>query len=349
MSRPLRILHVTEACGGGVARHLQLVGAELRELDCRNRLFAFSGRADDFFQAQMERVFPECDFLRLASVNPLPHFHGITRRLRAAVDSFRPEIIHLHSSWAGLFGRLALYGTAPLVYSPHAFAWTGRNRLRDCLVRSAETLLARRTAAFVFVGQPECDLAARWRLPAEKLHLAANALDDGFARRLLDRDDARARLQLPEGRRAVLFAGRPVWQKGFDALLEACRGMDAVQVTVHVFANATCPAGAPVVVHPPRPDYDSLLRAFDAAILPSRYEGLPYAALECLAAGLPLWTTATGLPPSSLLHPLRDITPASLKQAILDDRPKPDAQALKPARTSRQQAEEIIRVYRQIL
>jgi glycosyltransferase involved in cell wall biosynthesis len=59
--------------------------------------------------------------LRWGARSPLEQVRAMLR-LRAAARRFRPDVIHLHSSFAGVFGGLALRGLAPIVYTPHSFA-----------------------------------------------------------------------------------------------------------------------------------------------------------------------------------------------------------------------------------
>ena len=71
------------------------------------------------------------------------------RALRRLVRERRPDLVHLHSSFAGAVGALALPRGVPLIYTPHglAFARTGVGRApASARVRAVEALVARRCA-----------------------------------------------------------------------------------------------------------------------------------------------------------------------------------------------------------
>ena len=46
-----------------------------------------------------------------------------TRRLRRIVEGVDPDVVHLHSSKAGMAGRLAVRGRRPTIFQPHAWSF----------------------------------------------------------------------------------------------------------------------------------------------------------------------------------------------------------------------------------
>jgi len=82
-------------------------------------------------------------------------------------------------------------------------------------------------------------------------------------------------------------------------MLKACTKTEN-PFTVHVFGGdappdrrfrkrlATCQNNGRVILYPATKELPTLLRAFDGALFPSRYEGCSYSLLECLEAGLPV-------------------------------------------------------------
>lgn len=106
-----------------------------------------------------------------------------------------------------------------------------------------------------------------------------------------------ARLQL-------CFAGRFTRQKGFDVLVAALERLDQAllnRIEIHAFGAGeeldTLAARArkqalPVRFHAPVPKVNRWFSAFDAVVIPSRFEGQPLVALEALIAGVPVIATA---------------------------------------------------------
>lgn len=104
------------------------------------------------------------------------------------------------------------------------------------------------------------------------------------------------------------FAGRFMPQKGFDILLDAFERLPEEvlkKLELHAFGDgeekSACADRAaerrlPAFFHPPVPGIGRLFPAFDAVIMPSRFEGHSLVALESLAAGVPvIGTSAPGL------------------------------------------------------
>lgn len=302
----LDVLHLSEACGGGVRRHLQLIIPELQRRGLANGLWTFSHRAEEDFPAELANWRPQpefVEFLRLPSPIWPRQFLALRRRLQKLVAEWRPRCLHLHAGWAGLLGRSIAWPTElQVIYSPHAFGLqSGKSWLRRRVLAKLETHLAKKTSVYVLVGPDEWQEAKTLRLPEEKLQLIPNALPVDFAAGLLPREQARMRLVLEPETQAILLPGRLAWQKGGDILLAAlsqanfqnarplfCFCGQGPQKQAWQQQADAAGVGKYVRFMDYMPELRQLLLAFDAAVIPSRYEGLSYALLECLAAGLPL-------------------------------------------------------------
>ncbi len=138
-------------------------------------------------------------------------------RLRRVVRSCRPDVVHLHSSKAGVLGRLAARSEGvPVVYSPHNFAFQAYEG--GALARAAfylvERVLAPWTDCLHVVSDEEYESAVEHRMARRqrcvKIH---NAID---AEPLLRLDPPPARTPVVIGTFARLYE-----QKRLDLFLEA--------------------------------------------------------------------------------------------------------------------------------
>lgn len=167
-----RVLHVTEALGGGVATAIsQYVG----ERSVSHSLLAMRRRdlTDRDHVDGLDNDWEEPtrgDFIR--------------RWLAVRNDGW--DVVHAHASWAGVLVRTLPPSSARLVYSPHALSSTHHQRRAVRLLATAgETLLARRTDAFAAVSSVEVlELERVARAPAlvELLPHAFDAPDRILAR-----------------------------------------------------------------------------------------------------------------------------------------------------------------------
>src|ERR1051326_2033284 len=77
-------------------------------------------------------------------------------RLLTEVDAFRPDLLHLHSTKAGVVGRLAgrLRGI-PVLYTPHGTSWRYTGRITGTVQLALERMLRSATALLVSVCREE--------------------------------------------------------------------------------------------------------------------------------------------------------------------------------------------------
>ena len=109
--RTMKILHVTQCRGGGVPRAMDM----LAEVNPGNDHYALSPEP----AAHDARFF--------ADIRRMDDGLAAVRTLRRTVRELRPDIVHAHSSWAGMTARASMLGI-PVVYQPHAFVFDGDTR-----------------------------------------------------------------------------------------------------------------------------------------------------------------------------------------------------------------------------
>lgn len=226
-----------------------------------------------------------------------------------------------------LAAPLAARAGVPLALSPHgtlAYA-TGRSALKrgwDALFGPA---LARRFAAVGSLTPQEADAArALWAAfgagAATQFPVIPNGVDPDDYAALPDGAAFRARWRLGDGP-VVLFLGRLHARKGPRLLAEAFRAAAASEARL-VFAGpdegeaaGIAALGDPRIVltgHLDGAERLAALAAADLLALPAVGEGLPMAALEGLAAGLPLvLSPGCGLPEAAQAGAALEVPPAA--------------------------------------
>ena len=143
------------------------------------------------------------------------------RRLSRIVAEVEADIVHLHSSKAGLAGRLAIRGRQPTVFHPHGWSFEAMGDPMRRLALAWERHAARWTSVTVCVSDDERQRGLEAGI-AGAFHVVPNGVDLArfpFADEA-DRARARARLRLSE-EPLVVCVGRIARQKGQDVLLEA--------------------------------------------------------------------------------------------------------------------------------
>lgn len=382
---PLHVLHVVEATTAGVGRHVLDLCVHMRRaglevtVACPSR--REGARRDVGFVDRVQATGAAVVVLPLRrSISPYADVRAF-QELMWRIGRGDLEVVHTHSSKAGVLGRLAARraGCPAVVYTPNAFAFLGARRpWTRWFYEGVERWLGRcATDALICVGRSELELAQAHSIgPSERLVLIENTVDAALAAPAIDPGTARRRLGLETGRPVVGFIGRLTRQKGPQTLVRAAglvrqSGGGAQYLLVgegeleralrlraaeHGLADRIRFAGY-------QSDIGPALAAMDIFVLPSLYEGLPYSLMEAMAAGRAIVATRVGgncdliqEGQTGLLFPPGDA--AALAKTLIrllaeaDERRRLGDMAAAAARarpTPKQMTEQVIAVYERLL
>lgn len=160
----LRVLHVTETFAAGTGVAIVTFARATRDQGVVSFLVAQDRGSGLLDEVQDDPPFDSAELL-------YPGLLHLWRGFRTRVREIRPDIVHVHSSLAGVVVRVAIGfpRRTRVVYSPHCFAFERRDvaPAKRWLFRAAEWLLARRTDLFVCVSPYEADLARGLGGPAQ--------------------------------------------------------------------------------------------------------------------------------------------------------------------------------------
>ena len=307
----IRVAHVGElslTSASGVDRTVAGLAAHLEPLGVMTEVWHLSPR----YASVRERttgpvpVFDLPAHSRLGSI--AMRLPSTTRRFIRA-RSHEIDVLHLHSVFIPDNVWVARQARLPYVITPHggysAKVLQGRKRLLKAFWMALEERRYVREASFVHaVSPPELE-ELRATFAAESFLYAPNAIDVAPNQR-------RTATHAAGSRRRFLFLGRlAVAHKGLDLLMEGyirfvrAHDPDRVELVVagpdfraglarlKAIAASLPPEAAPRFLGPVFEDEkEALLASSDVFVHTSRWEGMPYAVLEALAAGCPVLITA---------------------------------------------------------
>lgn len=280
------VLHVAQPVDGGVAHYAADAAADQL---ARGWTVTVACPAEGWLAGELDRRgVPHRPWA--ATRSPGPSVPAEVWRLRGLIAEVAPDLVHLHSSKAGLAGRLALRGRRPTLFQPHGWSWLAVTGALATASLAWERVGARWADRVVCVGEGEAD-HARTAGVAARLAVVRNGVDLGRypVAGPGERATARATLGLDDAPLAVCPA-RWARQKGQDVLLAAWPAVRALCPDARLAlvgggepADLVLPEGVRLVgaVGDMRP----WLVAADVVVLPSRWEGLSLALLEALAVG----------------------------------------------------------------
>ena len=229
------------------------------------------------------------------------------RHLRALIRELRPEVVHTHSSKAGIIGRAAAWdeGVPAVVHTIHGLPFgpsekPWKNRLYVGLERWA----ARRCHAIVGVcdAMAEQALAAGVGRPEQYSTVYSGMHVDAFLNPKKPRDEVRGRLGLADDEIAFGTVARLFERKGHDDVLAAAPAILRANPKVrfvfigdgilrdHLIKRAIAlpvPDAVRFTGLVPPEEIPELLGALDAVIHPSLREGLARVLPQALIVGRP--------------------------------------------------------------
>jgi glycosyltransferase involved in cell wall biosynthesis len=303
--RPLRVLHAITM--------LELGGAQRNTLDTVTSL---DHREFTIALACADRgvLLPEARALTDVALFELPHLRREVRPLadmkafseiRGAIRNFAPDVVHTHSSKAGILGRLAAHreGVPVIVHSIHGF---GFGPYQSCPVRhallNAERLAARWTTAFIAVSRRNLEDGVRLGLfPASRARVIRSGINLAPFRAHCGGEAVRRELGIPASAPLVVQIACFKPQKAPERFVEIASrlaphfpethfllvGDGALRGRLERLRREASLGGR---LHMPgwRRDVPAILDAATVVTLTSRFEGLPRVLVEALAAGVPV-------------------------------------------------------------
>jgi glycosyltransferase involved in cell wall biosynthesis len=300
--RYVRVVHVAQSIAGGVASFLEEIEQH------QTALFGLDGVhfvVPAGSEAHLPRINP-AQLIPFTSTARTPAgLFGFTRAAAAAIRRLRPDVVHLHSSYAGALVRPLLRSDQRpgVVYCPHGWAFAMETpAMKKRVYAAVERVLAARTDMIVVNSETERDVALHFGLPADKIRVVRNGISWAP---LPERTAA-------EGPIRVGFIGRHDRQKGVDILLDVIRRFPFPHLQFEIIGASVLQNGhsgtggtpANVSFHGwmSRAKTLDILNSFDAVVMPSRWDAAPIVAIEAMRAGVPVIASNRGALPEIIQH-----------------------------------------------
>ena len=289
---PPRIVHVAETIAGGIASFFEEIAPY------QNKTF---GQENVTFviPAGSEVHLPTIDASQIVTFSANSRgpaaLLSFGRQASAAIRRLNPDIVHLHSSFAGAVLRFALgrrKDRPRVIYCPHGWAFAiDTSDTRKRVYAAIERWLTRRTDLVIANSETERQLAISYGLPADTVRTVKNGISWTPAPSVRPASDPSRRLRLA-------FIGRHDRQKGIDILLDTIARFPLSHIDFHIVGDSVLAGGGPgltaaapnVIFHGwlSRADTMDLLTGVDALVMPSRWDAAPIVAIEAMRAGVPV-------------------------------------------------------------
>jgi glycosyltransferase involved in cell wall biosynthesis len=296
------------AGAGGVA----LRGALALDSD-RYEIVFIIGSGNRLIQEARDAGFEVVIQKHLRSEISLTHDRAAFDDLKAILSAEQFDIVHTHSAKAGALGRLAARKAqvGRIVHTYHGFPFHEfQSSIRRHAYIRIERSLAKFTDAFLAVGPAVAAEAIVRRIaPSERVRTIGVAVSNGLAPDVSDQAEARRLLGVPPGMHVVGTVGRLDFQKAPEDFVNALAGLHRKDVFGVWIGDGPLRAKTEKLVQRrgltgqmsflgERSDVAKLLPGLDVFAMASRYEGLPCAIVEAMAAARPVVATAVNAVPN---------------------------------------------------
>lgn len=219
-----------------------------------------------------------------ATRSPGPRTALELRALRRILRQHKPDVVHLHSSKAGL-ARLVLRGEVPTIFQPHLWSFRVATGMLSKACRHWEAWASRWTTTLLCVSDDELE-AGREAEVSARAEVVCNGVDTKVLTPLVKTDDTPT----------AVCVGRLAHQKGQDLLLEAWPHVLEKVPDAELLIVGDGPMAAQLRArHHPNVRWhghsdavDAFYAEADVVVLPSRAEGMALVPLEAMACGRPV-------------------------------------------------------------
>jgi glycosyltransferase involved in cell wall biosynthesis len=305
----LSVLEVLEPGEGGAFRHVEGLVHYLLNHGVVVHLAYSSRRGSRRLIALAEKVRRHGGRVLNLGVINYPEFRDApaTWRLGRMVRQLQPDVIHAHSSKAGVLARIAslAHSASVVIYTPHAYYGMSHQPAgRRFVYNSVETVLAH-VGTTINISRDEADFGQRVHgVSAGRCRIIPNPVDTVRFQppTPAQRRAAREKLGLEDHHEVAGFVARTCWQKdpetaylGIARMFQRHPNFRFVHVAWGNWKDYLLGIAREqgfddrLQVLDYQEDPTSFYHAIDALLITSRYEaGWPFVVLEALACNLPV-------------------------------------------------------------
>lgn len=305
----IKIVLIVEAMLGGIRQHVCDIARSLDKDKYEVYLIYSDLRADDMWEVEKKELESSLKLILCNEMQREIGTHDVKayKKIKQIISEINPDIVHCHSSKAGIVGRLAAKrcGIKKIFYTPNAYAFQNPelSTVKRKVYVYAERILSKHTTTLtinvskgemkralenevdkrdkftlIYNGIPQIELPLKEELRKE-LGLKENVVYVGVTARCAEQKDPFTFLQIAE---AVIAQRGDIEfvYIGDGPLEEEMRkwvNEKELEDKIHLLGF--------------RKDAFKIVGAFDIYLSTALYEGLPYSMIEAMRAGVPIIAT----------------------------------------------------------
>ena len=293
----LKVLHIGEYVQGGVATYINtLIKHSPKNIE--NYLILANEKSEHNWPLTKDHVIYYKYKRSWESIIPA------MRKIQATIDDIKPDIIYIHSTWAGVMARLPYLlkrKNIKIIYNPHGWSFLMEiSKYKKCIYAFIERVLANVTDVIINVSKFEYDSAVQVNIARNKLvHIYS-----GISQEIEEDNEA---VHMPDNKLNLLFVGRFDKPKGVDILLESFKKCTRRDIHLTMIGGNVLNEKAQVdkidddritfLGWIPNDKLGAYYKKCDVVVMPSRWEAFGLVAIEAMKYGKPVLASNRGALP----------------------------------------------------
>ena len=277
----MKILHVGEYVNGGVATYLKtLINGLQQYKDIDTYLLMSEYKSQKDWGSAPKKV------IYYKYKRNIFNIFSAIKQMHSVINEIKPDIIHVHSSWAGLFVRLPILFSKrnyKIIYQPHGWAFLmDTSKMKKYIYIIIEKILSISTDKIINISNYEQKEAIKYGINPNKMIMIYNGVKD--SQKVFN-----STINMDKDKINLLFVGRLDRQKGLDLFLDVYNKYPFKNIHLYVIGKSvlddTTPNNTKKITYLGwinSENIDNYYQACDAVIMPSRWEGFGLVAIEAM-------------------------------------------------------------------
>lgn len=274
-----KILYIVEAMGGGVFTYIVGLANELVNKYDIYIAYAVRMQTPENYKNYFDKRIYLIEVKNFGrEIDPLKEFKAVTE-VKSIAKKVNPDIIHLHSSKAGVIGRIAFNGKkTPVFYTPHGYSFLMQNYkpAKRIVFKLIETIMAKRNCTIISCSEGEHQETLKLTKRATYVN---NAINTDELQRMLDG------IEVTDHPFTVFTLGRICYQKNpalFNKIAEALPDVRFIWIGEGELRDELTSSNIEITGWIKREEALKYSINADAFMLTSLWEGLPMSLLEAM-------------------------------------------------------------------
>lgn len=293
----MKVLHLCESITGGISTYVnELLPYQIDLYGIDNVSIVIPASQEDQIDNTTINIH---SFKRLNRKNLWDQL-VMVKTYYKILKSFRPTVVHIHSTFAGFWFRLFLLfypnRKFKVFYCSHGWAFDREtSKFSKSVLKLVERVLSNVTDKILCISEYDLHSALQAKISKSKLILLKNTINkpknvkkqDVFEPDICN----------------YLFVGRLDTQKGYDILFKAFESVKRKDIALWCIGNSvvslpesnrSTDKRIKFLGWQPKSTVLNCMHEADALIVPSRWEGFGLVALEALSVGCPVFHSGAG-------------------------------------------------------